>query len=204
MENLNLPIPIQTMMIFAPTSNIYYPQIQWLKNPVIQNKVNRAIIKKVKQMFNKSYQQNYITGFTGGYEVKNNQRGILSLTMNTFASGPKLAHPIDQLTSLTTDVRTGKLYSLADLFTPDSAYIERLSAIISAQINKRNISTFQEFDIINSNQSFYIADKMLMIYFKRYEIAPRPFGYPTFPISIYEINDIINKDGPLGLMLSDY
>lgn len=204
MENINLPIPIQTMLIFAPTSKIYYPQIQWLKNPVIQSKINRAIVKKVKQMFNKSYQQDYMTAFTGGYEVKNNQRGIISITMNTFASGPKLAHPIDQLTSITTDIRTGKLYSLADLFTSNSPYIERLSDLIRKQINNRNMSTFQEFDKINSNQSFYITDKMLMIYFKRYEIAPRPFGYPTFPISIYELNDIINKDGPLEFMLSDY
>jgi hypothetical protein len=203
MEEFRFPAFIQTMMILAPTGTIFYPQIQWPKNPIIQ-RINTAILKNVNQLFTSCYQQNYITEITGGYEVKNNQRGILSFTFNNFASGPKLSHPIDNLTSLTTDILTGKIYSLADLFKPNSPYIHHLSMIVKQQIAERKISTIQEFKPIRLNQDFYIADKTLVILFQRYEITPRPAGYPMFPISIYEIEDIIDENGPLWKMFSSY
>lgn len=204
MQKIRLPVPIQTMMIFAPTGTIFYPQIQWPKDIVIQNKINIAIIKMVNKLFSKAYQQASFTEITGNYEVKNNLRGIISVTINNFATGPKLVHPFDNLTSLTTDIRNGKIYTLADLFKPKSPYLSRLSILIKQQIEERKIPTFHEFVTIRPNQDFYIADKSLVIFFQRYEISPRPAGYPMFPISIYEIEDVIDENGPLAKMLSDY
>ncbi|KKI91971.1 hypothetical protein WQ54_11800 [Bacillus sp. SA1-12] len=204
MEEVRLPVPIQTMMILAPTGIIYYPQLQWPKNLVIQNKLNKGLLSKVNKLFNKSYQQIYITELVGDYEVKNNQRGIISINLNNFATGPKLAHPIDNLSSINADIRTGKIYTLSDLFNQNSDYLKRLSALVKDQINKRNMNTLQPFDTIRPNQDFYLADKSLVIYFQRYEITPRPAGYPMFPISIYDIIDIIDKNGPLGKMLADF
>ncbi|MFB4475682.1 RsiV family protein, partial [Oceanobacillus caeni] len=57
-----------------------------------------------------------------------------------------------------------------------------------------------EFTKIEPNQYFYIADKTLVIYFQLYELAPYAFGFPMFPISVYDIQDIIDEEGPLGRM----
>jgi hypothetical protein len=92
------------------------------------------------------------------------------------------------------------LCSLRDLFKPGSNYVERLSAIVAAQIKARNIETLFGFTSIKPNQDFYIADKTLVIYFQLYDITLYVFGFPMFPISVYEIQDIINEEGPLARM----
>lgn len=40
-----------------------------------------------------------------------------------------------------------------------------------------------------------------MIYYQLYELTAYVFGFPQFPISVYEIQDIIKENGPLGVML---
>ena len=58
-----------------------------------------------------------------------------------------------------------------------------------------------EFTTIRPEQDYYIADKALVIYFQLYELTPYAYGFPYFPISVYEIQDIIDENGPLGRML---
>lgn len=43
----------------------------------------------------------------------------------------------------------------------------------------------------------------LVVFFQRYEIGPRPLGYPMFPISIYDLQDIIDEKGSLGIMIGE-
>lgn len=204
MEEIRLPVPIQTMMIIAPTGTIFYPQVQWLKSRALQNKINHGILNSVYQMFMKAYQHNYMTKITGEYEVKNNQRGIISIIMTNIATGPTLSHPVENLTAFTTDIQTGKTYSLSELFKPNTPYIKRLSAIVKHQIDKRQLKAYQDFTSIRPNQDFYIADKTLVLFFQRFEIAPNTSESPIFPISIYEIADILKENGPLGKLLPDY
>ncbi|HHY20883.1 MAG TPA: DUF3298 domain-containing protein [Bacilli bacterium] len=69
------------------------------------------------------------------------------------------------------------------------------------QIKQRDIFLLNGFTVIRPDQDFYIADKALVIYFQLYEITPYAYGFPMFPISVYEIQDIIDENGPLGRML---
>jgi hypothetical protein len=46
-----------------------------------------------------------------------------------------------------------------------------------------------------------VADRALVIYFQLYELAAYVFGFIYFPISVYELQDIINDEGPLGPMI---
>lgn len=203
MEEIHLPVPIQTMMMMAPTGTIFYPQVQWLKNRVLQNKINHAILNSVYQMFTKGYQHNYLTKITGEYEVKNNQRGVISMVITNIATGPMLPHPVENLTAFTTDIQTGKTYSLSELFKPNAPYIQRLSTLIKQQIDKRQLKTYQEFASIRPNQDYYIADKTLVLVFQSFDIVPNTSGFLTFPISLYEVADISKEDGLLGKLLSD-
>lgn len=79
--------------------------------------------------------------------------------------------------------------------------MKKLSDIVLKQIKEREIDLLGEFKPVKPNQDYYIADKSLVIYYQLYEITPYVFGFPQFPISVYEIQDIINEDGPLGVML---
>ncbi|MNI20915.1 Peptidoglycan-N-acetylmuramic acid deacetylase PdaC [compost metagenome] len=146
------------------------------------------------------YPQNPQTDVTANYELKNNQRGILSLTLINYAfSGG--AHGLTLQKSLTFNVQTGKSYTLKELFKPGSDYVAKLSAIIQAQIKERDIPLLVDFKAIRPDQDFYIADKALVIYFQQYELAAYVYGILHFPISVYQIQSIIDEDGPLGRML---
>ncbi|WP_244226691.1 RsiV family protein [Paenibacillus protaetiae] len=102
---------------------------------------------------------------------------------------------------LTFRVSTGKAYSLEQLFKPGSDYVAKLSGIVKKQIEERKIETLEPFESIRPDQSFYIADRSLVIYFNLYELAAYVYGFIYFPISVYEIQDIIDEQGPLGAML---
>ncbi|AMA73999.1 MULTISPECIES: DUF3298 and DUF4163 domain-containing protein [Aneurinibacillus] len=202
MDSYNFPVYIQTMSILAPNVTIYYPRVEGLKNKAVQEKINVIILHQVYALIQEQgYYQNPTTiEMLGHYEIKSNERDILSLTLENYAYILHHAHGLTILKSLTINIQTGKLYQLKDLFQQGSDYIKRLSNIIQFQIKKRNIPLLGEFKGIRPDQDFYIADKALVIYFQLYEITPYYVGFPMFPISVYDLEDIINENGPLGKM----
>ncbi|WP_243459183.1 DUF3298 and DUF4163 domain-containing protein [Metabacillus bambusae] len=206
MLQYRLPIPIQTYDDSAHKLSIYYPQLL-LVNKAHQQTINQAIYRKVYTLFSNINEQGYyqpgITEMIGNYEVKNNQRGIVSITLSNFANMPTLAHPVTYLDSLTTDVRTGEIYQLKDLFKENSPYRERINKLIDIQIKERDIPLLNSYTGIRPNQKYYIADKALIIYFDMYEITPGYVGFPMFPIGSYQLQDIIEDTSPLGILLPD-
>jgi len=136
-----------------------------------------------------------------GFEIKNNQRNILSLNLivYSFTGG---AHGMTIIKSLTFDTTTGKEYTLNELFKIGSDYEKVLFSIISKDIKKWHIDLLGDFKSIRIDQDFYIADTSLVIYFQLYEITPYASGFPYFPIAILDISDIIRPEGPLNRMMS--
>lgn len=195
------PACIITMKLFMPRLEVYYPAVSGLGNVNVEKRINETILNLVYKMIrDQGYYENPETTISAYYEIKTNERGILSLTLSNYAfSGG--AHGLTIMKSLTFDVTTGKLYSLEDLFKKDSNYVDVLSEIIKLQIKERQIPLITEFNKIKPDQDFYIADKALVIYFQLYELAPYAYGFPQFPISVYEIEDIVLEDGPLGRMM---
>ncbi len=200
MDN-RFPVCINTMKLTMPKLEVYYPSIGGISDINVQKKMNNTILNLVYQMIeDQGYYKNTETTITGYFEIKNNQRGILSLTLSNYAfSGG--AHGMTIMKSLTFNVETGEEYSLSQLFKPGSNYVKVLSELIKVQIKERDIPVIEEFCAIKPNQDFYIADKILVLYFQLYELVPYAYGFPQFPISVYTIQDIINEDGPLGRML---
>lgn len=202
MAEMNLPVQVATMQMLLPRLEVNYPVVFGLPDPVVQQTINSKIQGLVNSMIREQgYYENPLTQITGTYELKTNERGILSLAIiiYSFAGG---AHGITVTKSLTIDVQTGQVYQLADLFKPGVNYVKILSDIVRMQIKERNIPLLGEFKGISRNQDFYIADKCLVIYFQLYEITAYVYGFQYFPISVYEIQDIINEEGPLGRMIS--
>lgn len=201
-----LPVSIETMTISSgPKQIVYYPQVIGLQNGELENFINLTVSQQTQQLIHQQIgnMPTSVEEMLGLYEIKNNQRQVLSLSLSNYTYHYHAAHGMTYIKSLTFDLQRGKLCELKDLFKPGSDYVQRLSTIIHMQIKQRNIQILGEFTIIRPNQDFYIADKVLVIYFQLYEITPYVFGFPMFPISVYDIQDIVDENGPLGRMAAN-
>lgn len=200
---ISLPLSIRTEKISSgKKKNIYYPQVFKMKNVKLEEDINQKIVHQTQQLVNELVGGDpaSVVEIIGSYEIKNNQREVLSLTLSNYTYHYHAAHGMTIIKSLTFDLKQAKLITLKDLFKLGSNYEKRLSDIIKKQINQRNIELLNPLPEIKPNQDFYIADKTLVIYYQLYEITPYVFGFPIFPISVYDLQDILDENGPLGRM----
>jgi hypothetical protein len=159
--------------------------------------VNALIREQGKYLTSANFQM------IGHYEIKTNERGILSLILTNYAISVPSAHGMTLAKALTFDVNTGKQYALRELFAPGSDYVTVLSDQIRLQIRERDIQTLQPFTAISPNQDYYLADKALIIFFQLYEITPYYYGFPMFPISVYSVQSITPDQSPLSTLSAD-
>lgn len=202
----NLPVSIKTMVIEREGMIIYYPQIIRMDDLTVQKKMNQTIIQLAQHLIKQQHIQQDAESFievVGTFEMKTNERNILSLTLSNYAYAPLHAHGLTLMKSLTFDINTGHTYHLHDLFKPNSDYVGVLSRLVHQQIKERDVPILNGFKTISPDQDFYIADRSIVLYFQLYEITPHYFGFPMFPISVYSIEDIIGEDGPLARMLTN-
>ena len=203
---ISFPVEVQTHQIhLGPSKVVYYPQAVHMQNLYFQQLINERIVMEIQQLINRQAAEmpSQVAEMIGTYELKNNQRDVLSLSLSNYAYHVNAAHGMTYLRSLTFDLQRGQFCTLQDLFLPESDYVMRLSELIHKQMEERSIPILGEFEAIRSDQDFYIADKTLVIYFQLYEITPYVFGFPMFPISVYALQDIIDEKGPLGRMLEN-
>ncbi len=201
MMAITLPVEIKTMQVSnGAKQQIFYPRVIGMKNNQLEQWINRTIVNQIQQLIHLQINSSpsTVVEMTGTFEVKNNQRDVLSLTLSNYTYHYHAAHGMTYLKSLTFDLKQGKLVQLKDLFKPGSDYISRISNLIKAQISARQIPLLGEFTSIKPDQDFYLADKTLVTYFQLYDITPYAFGFPMFPISVYDLQDIMIEDGPLG------
>ncbi|TSB44810.1 DUF3298 and DUF4163 domain-containing protein [Alkalicoccobacillus porphyridii] len=202
MNTTMLPASIITRHMLSPRLDIFYPEISGLSSLVVQHQLNQAVNVQVHDMIKESGYADppRQTTLTGGYELKNNQRDILSL-MNRLYYFSGGAHGMTIQETLTMNITTGEIYQLGDLFKPGVYYTQTLNKIIEEQIKQRQLDLLNPFTGITATQKWYIADKSLVLYFDLYELQAYVYGFTYFPISVYELQPIILDDGPLGVML---
>lgn len=201
--SISLPVSIRTIKVSSgPGKTVYYPKVYGLQNNRLERFINRSIIRQTQHLIDQQVgtMPTTVEEMIGYYEIKNNQRDVLSLSFSNYTYHQQTAHGMTYIKSLTFDLQKGTLCELKDLFVPGSDYIARLSTLIHQQIKQRDITLLNDFTTIQPNQDYYIADKSLVIYFQLYDITPYVFGFPMFPISVYDIQDIIAETGPLGRM----
>lgn len=197
-----LPATIVTRHMLSPRLDIFYPEITGLSSLTVQHTLNQAVNMQVRDMIHQSGYADppHQTTLTGGYEIKNNQREILSL-MNRLYYFSGGAHGMTIQETLTMNITTGETYQLSDLFKPGVDYTSTLNKIIEAQIKERQLDLLNPFTGITPTQKWYIADKSLVLYFDLYDLQAYVYGFTYFPISVYELQSLILDDGPLGVML---
>ncbi|OPH59407.1 hypothetical protein BC351_21105 [Paenibacillus ferrarius] len=201
MDGLDHPVSIQTYRVQRNKLKLLYPAVVNHTPQAAQHAMNTTIVNAVnKQLREQGYPKNPLTDVTAYFELKTNERNVLSLTLWNYAfSGG--AHGLTIQHGLTFNTETGKDYALKELFKPHSNYVGKLSALIQAELKTRDIPLLVEFKAIRPDQDFYIADKSLVIFFQVYELAAYVYGFLYFPISVYALQDIIEEDSPLGKML---
>ncbi|WP_027340610.1 DUF3298 and DUF4163 domain-containing protein [Halonatronum saccharophilum] len=193
-------VDIRTRRIRGKGLDIIYPQVVDVGDRRVRERINREIYKTVRDMIR---DQGEYLEMVGNYEIKTNQRDILSLTLTNYAFAGG-AHGNTIVRGLTFDLKTGDLYTLADLFQVGSPYREVLSEEVRQQIEVREIPLIEDFELIRANQDFYIGDKALVLFFQLYQLAPYVYGILDFPISVYGIEGIIPEDGLLQRMIGAY
>lgn len=204
MSIIPLPSRIQTMYMEKPNLQIYYPVTEELVNKQIERKVNNEILKQVNNLI---IEQGYDTDpeieIMGSYEIKTNERNILSLILinHSYSGG---AHGYTIIKPLTFDMLTGNVISLEDLFKSGSDYMAELSKMVQRQIVEREIPTLGTFNSIRPDQDYYLSDKSLVLFFQLYELAPYAQGFVYFPISVYSIKDLIGQQSILRRMTTFY
>lgn len=195
------PVVIQTANAAFPKAELSIPYVSGGKSETADKKINLTIHQTVQQLVHSQGDLDDPNAQMLGYfEQKNNQKDYLSLSLYNYAFTGG-AHGMTLQHSLTFKQSTGQTYTLSQLFKPRSDYVGRISKIVSAQIKARNIETLEPFKSIRPDQDYYVADRSLVIYFQLYELSAYVYGFIYFPISVYELQDIINEDGPLGAML---
>ncbi|MBJ6363691.1 DUF3298 and DUF4163 domain-containing protein [Paenibacillus sp. GCM10012307] len=195
------PAVIQPTRLTYPKIELWIPVVQGVSDRQVQNTINEAIRAEAHKLIkSQGSLDDPRAEMFGWFEVKTNEKNVLSLSLYNYAYTGG-AHGLTLQFSLTFDLKTGKQYTLSELFKPGSDYKKRLDSIIAAQIKARGIELLQPFEGIRPDQDFYIADRSLVIYFQLYEITAYVYGFQYFPISVYELQDIVNEQGPLGVML---
>ncbi|HHY60757.1 MAG TPA: DUF3298 domain-containing protein [Clostridia bacterium] len=203
MNFYQLPVQVIPKRMAMHNLQVVYPLVTAGTNPMAMHQMNQQIYALVQHLITQQgyYQEPGTVSVNGFFEIKTNERGVLSLSLINYAYREKAAHGMTIIKSLNFDIHTGKEHYLGELFKPDSDYLERLNTIVQQQIKARDIPVIDEFPGVAPNQDFYIADKALVIYYQLYDLAPYAYGFPQFPISVYELQDVIKEDSLLGPML---
>lgn len=114
---MDFPVSIRTEKLknTPVQATVYYPLVTDLENKDAELKINQAIVNLLnKMLIDQNYYEPSLVELIANFEIKNNQRGILSLNLivYSFTGG---AHGMTVVKSLTFDVKTGHSFTLAEL-----------------------------------------------------------------------------------------
>ncbi|HEY8422585.1 MAG TPA: DUF3298 domain-containing protein [Thermoclostridium sp.] len=188
------PVDIIIRVYRRPNITMLYPQVTGHENVNAIALMNLKIRNAVMELIKSLDQPDLKTTIDGSFEIKNNQRGVLSILLIGMADFGG-AHPMTVTKSLTMDTGTGEDYSLNQLFNP--GYMDIINAEIRRQIKERDIPILDSFKGISPDQDYYVSDHTIVIYYQLYELSPYAAGFPYFPIPLYMLSNVIPDNGLL-------
>jgi Protein of unknown function (DUF3298). len=196
-----LPVIVQAVRLTRPKTEIWSPFISGLPNLEAQSRIRQSLQEAERSLeARQGPLDDPRAEMLGWFEVKTNERDVFSISLYNYAYTGG-AHGRTLQTSRTYDTDTGRVHKLGDLFKPGSPYLDRLTANVREQIRRRDVPVYENTEVsVTPDTDFYIADRALVLYFQQYEITPYVYGFPYFPISVYDLSDIVREDSPLGVM----
>ncbi|WP_238652950.1 WG repeat-containing protein [Paenibacillus piscarius] len=136
--------------------------------------------------------------YTGDFAVSFFRKNLLVLELDGYKFPFGAAHGMPTRIYEHINLRTGRFYTLSDLFKPGSKYVQKLSDIVGKQIANDPQYSYvfpDTYKGITADQPFYVDGEALYLYFAPYEIAPYAAGFPTFRIPYAEIMGLISTEG---------
>ena len=103
---------------------MYYPQITFYENYLWEAKMNNLIIEQVKALISLQVgnMPTTVEEMLGLYEIKNNQRQVLSLSLSNYTYHKQAAHGMTYIKSLTFDLENKQICHLEDLCVKWKSY----------------------------------------------------------------------------------
>src|SRR5258707_2747610 len=144
-----------------------------------------------------------------GYEIRFATDDLISVEFSEGSYEAGAAHPNSTTTGLNYDVKNGKRLTLADLFTPNSKYLNVISAYCIKELrdrSKKNKDSMLDEEMLKSGaspkadnyQASAITKKGLWITFDPYQVAPYAAGPQYVLVPYSALKDIIKADGPIA------
>lgn len=182
-------------------TNIQYPHFS-MEDKAVADKLNAVIMADVNTAQKEA--QDNIKEY-GTYESPNKfetyfnyrvtyQKGdMLSVVLNDYQYYGG-AHGSDRQISHTFDLKTGAEYKLDDLMKSGSGYKDYINKCVKADITKSDLAGAQltVFESIADNQSYYLSDKGIVVYFQQYEYFPYAAGIVEFTLPYADLSEYLN------------
>lgn len=173
-----------------------YPQVRGMANPMLQKQLNDQIKARVyeltkRDVFEGEKQRYYWTRYEIPYD-----NSLVSIRLNQSINVPHAAHPANYISSVTLDKKTGKELMFADLFKPNTPYIEKVNQLARQEISKMGINLFKPFEGVSPNQEFYLTKDALVIYVQEGEYTPHAYGPLVVTLPYAELQDMLRISLP--------
>jgi hypothetical protein len=188
--------------VIKPGLNILFPEVDGLREKRIEKEINRSVAKKMHRMIAElGYDPESGREIWGGYQVKLNDYGILSLRLEHFSQIVSGSRSRLVVKPLNFDLKTGELFKFEDLFREDTDYASRLNELIKSEIVVKGLSLSTEFFGIFKRQSYYLTETSLVIVFQPGEYTPESGEGLEVEIAYETLADLVYKNGPIARLL---
>lgn len=183
---------------WEPTAiQVSYPQLDALANPALGDEVVPAINEAIReQALQLVAAASAFGSVSGEYRLSLQQDHLISLTLTYSGFGPYMAHPMHYRRSLTADLRTGAIYTLADLLRPGA--LEQLARLVEDELRRQDVPLLVDQVVLSPEHDFYLTPEALVVYFQLYEVAPYAWGFPEAVIPYGNLGELVSPRGPLG------
>lgn len=182
--------------------NTHNREIERINKIILKDVLNfkneiKCYSESYKEEYNKNpdkdkymkYQYEVFTNYDKAY----NKNNIISIPVAfyQFTGG---AHGMTQLKTYNYNLLTGEEIEFSNLFKKDSNYKQIINQYIQESIDKDNSNYYlgnDGFKGVSENQTYYLEDDGIVVYFGLYEIAPYSTGIPQFKISWKELDSVL-------------
>jgi len=188
------------------------PQLTGSDDPRVtafNQRLNELVTKEV-DTFRQSFLQNTAPIVTNGsfvevtYTLTSQQADTWSFKFDVHFYSDGAAHPGSYSLTLNHDLAGDRELALADLFLPNSNYLEAISSYCIAELSKQ---PFFEGPFAEGAQptpenyrNWNITPAGLLITFDEYQVAPYAAGPQQVTIPYNQLQTLIDPQGPLGTL----
>ena len=126
------------------------------------------------------------------YDITFNKNQVISVVLSLTAFDDNNMQ-YNELYSYNIDLLTGNQLYLKDIFRPDVDYLKLVSDFINFKISQNPSLYYPDASVdIPNDQSFYLTDQGIVLYFGLDEISPASKGIPKFLMEFSNFESYIN------------